>query len=243
MSFTMCHSAPRSFVDVRIDSPGREGLAGTAPAELHVRRRPRADDDRAGLPPRRVQPAWRQDFPVDWPQDRYVERRDFVKFLVLISGAFAVGQFWIATQNWWRRRVGHSDEVRRVASVDDVAVGGTIVFRYPGQHDPCVLVRLTASEFVAYSAEVHAPVVRGDSAARTGLAALPVSRRLLRLALGAPDGRAAAPPVAAGCARHPRWRDVRDRDGMEDHLRWPRFGVPSRAINARRSCRACWPLC
>ena len=42
------------------------------------------------------QPAWRQDFPIDWPQDQYVERRDFVKFLTLTSLAFVVGQLWIA---------------------------------------------------------------------------------------------------------------------------------------------------
>ena len=50
------------------------------------------------------QPAWRQDFPIDWPQDHYVERRDFVKFLTLTSLAFVVGQFWIAGQNWLRGR-------------------------------------------------------------------------------------------------------------------------------------------
>src|SRR4030095_10557855 len=128
---------PRARLDVRIDSPGREGLAGTAPAELYLRRADRehitiAPDFR----PPDAQPAWRQDFPIDWPQDRYVERRDFVKFLVLISGAFVAGQFWIATQNWWRRR-GGQDDIRRVASVNDIAVGGTMVFRYPGEHDPC----------------------------------------------------------------------------------------------------------
>jgi hypothetical protein len=35
--------------------------------------------------PAEEQPAWRQDFPIDWPQDHYVERRDFVKFLTLTS--------------------------------------------------------------------------------------------------------------------------------------------------------------
>ena len=48
------------------------------------------------------QPAWRQDFPIDWPADHYVERRDFVKFMVLVSGAFTVGQFWIVAQQWLR---------------------------------------------------------------------------------------------------------------------------------------------
>ena len=59
-----------------------------------------------------AQPAWRNDFPIDWPQDQYVERRDFTKFMVLTSLALTVGQFWIAAQNWWRRRRGEP-EIRR----------------------------------------------------------------------------------------------------------------------------------
>ncbi|HEX7294247.1 MAG TPA: hypothetical protein VF251_00760, partial [Pyrinomonadaceae bacterium] len=41
------------------------------------------------------QPKWRQDFPIDWPQAHYLSRRDFTKFMVLISLAFTAGQFWI----------------------------------------------------------------------------------------------------------------------------------------------------
>ena len=73
-----------------------------------------------------------------------------MKFMVLTSAAFAVGQLWIAAQNWWRRQNG-SYEIRRIASVDDVAVGGTIVFTYPAEHDPCLLVRTSDTEFVAFS--------------------------------------------------------------------------------------------
>ena len=34
------------------------------------------------------QPKWRKDFPIDTAQDNYVARRDFTKFMVLISGSF-----------------------------------------------------------------------------------------------------------------------------------------------------------
>ena len=40
--------------------------------------------------PHEEQPKWRRDFPLDVLQDNYVARRDFVKFMVLISGAFLV---------------------------------------------------------------------------------------------------------------------------------------------------------
>jgi Rieske Fe-S protein len=100
--------------------------------------------------PAEAQPAWRQDFPVDWPQDLYVERRDFMKFLVLTSAAFTLGQVWIGVENWYRKRSGQP-AMRRIASVDDLAVGAAVVFTYPDEHEPCLLVRLTPGEFVAFS--------------------------------------------------------------------------------------------
>ena len=42
--------------------------------------------------PPTTQPQWRQDFPIDVPQDNYISRREFTKFLVLTSAAFTFGQ-------------------------------------------------------------------------------------------------------------------------------------------------------
>lgn len=95
------------------------------------------------------QPAWRQDFPIDSPQDQYVERRDFVKFLTLTSLAFVAGQFWIAAKDWLNRRAVPPG-AHRIATVTDIAVGGSLVFDYPAEHDSCVLVRITDTEFVAF---------------------------------------------------------------------------------------------
>ncbi len=97
-----------------------------------------------------AQPAWRQDFPIDWPQDLYVERRDFLKFMILTSAAFTIGQVWIAAENWYRGRRGRPP-VRRIAAIDDVPVGGSFAFTYPDEHEPCLLVRLTATEVVAFN--------------------------------------------------------------------------------------------
>ena len=141
----------RAPLDPAISSPGREGLTGTAPASLYA---PSMERDEITIAPDFApadrQPAWRQDFPIDWPQDEYVERRDFMKFLVLTSGALAVGQLWIAAQNWFRRQRGQPPR-QRIATVDDLAVGAALSFTYPGPHDPCLLVRLTAAEFVAFN--------------------------------------------------------------------------------------------
>jgi Rieske Fe-S protein len=141
----------RERLDVRIDSTGREGLTGTTPANIY---RPLEDAEQVTIAPdgrpMEEQPPWRRDFPIDWPQDHYVERRDFMKFMVLTSLAFTIGQFWIGVQNWWRRRTGQPGIVR-LAAVDDLPVGTAQTFAYPTEHDPCVLVRHDERRFVAYS--------------------------------------------------------------------------------------------
>ena len=99
--------------------------------------------------PIQEQPAWRQDFPIDWPQDQYVERRDFVKFLTLTSLAFVAGQLWIAGQSLMRKR-RPPPGAQRIASRGDLAVGASLVFDYPAAHDSCILVRVADAEFVAF---------------------------------------------------------------------------------------------
>jgi Rieske Fe-S protein len=142
---------PRAWIDVRVDTPGREGLTGTAVANMYA---PLHDSEQGTIAPdwrpMEQQPAWRNDFPIDWPQDHYVERREFMKFMVLTSLALTVGQFWIAAQNWWRRRRGEP-EIRRVAALADVPVGGVLTFTYPSGQDDCVMARTSEREFLAYS--------------------------------------------------------------------------------------------
>lgn len=140
-----------SRVDARVDTPGREGLTGTAPANLYT---PVVDtEDITVAPdgrPMDEQPRWRRDFPIDVPEDLYVARRDFMKFMVLTSLAFTAGQFWIVAQNWLRRRRG-VPELKRIAGIADLPVGGALTFVYPQDTDRCVLIRLEADVLVAYS--------------------------------------------------------------------------------------------
>ena len=141
----------RRPIDAHINTPGREGLTGTAPANLYA---PALEREQITIPPDlgapEAQPGWRQDFPIDWPQDQYVERRDFMKFMVLTSAALTLGQLWIGVQNWYRRRT-NQPPMRRIASVDALSIGGVLAFAYPEDSDPCMLVRLTAAEFVAFA--------------------------------------------------------------------------------------------
>ena len=145
------------------------------------------------------QPAWRQDFPIDWPQDSYIERRDFVKFLTLTSLAFAVGQLWIAGKSWLRSRELPAG-AKRIASTADLSVGASLVFDYPAPHDSCILVRLAEAEYVAFSQKCthlscaviarpdqgvfHCPCHEGSFELRTGrVLAGPPPRPLPRIRL------------------------------------------------------------
>ncbi|TWU45860.1 Arsenite oxidase subunit AioB precursor [Novipirellula aureliae] len=94
------------------------------------------------------QPKWRQDFPIDVEADEYGARRDFTKFMVLTSFAFAFGQFWIVLQSLFRVK---KTEEKQIAMVDDMKVGQAKTFHYPTDRDPCLLIRQTAETFVAYS--------------------------------------------------------------------------------------------
>ena len=100
--------------------------------------------------PQSEQPQWRRDFPIDWPEDHYIARRDFTKFLVLTSLAFTAGQFWIGIQNFLRRRRGEP-AMAEIARISEIRVGEARTFAYPQSHDQCVLVRLDETRFAAYS--------------------------------------------------------------------------------------------
>jgi nitrite reductase/ring-hydroxylating ferredoxin subunit len=140
-----------SPIDPHVNSPGREGLTGTTPADAYA---PPRDPEQITRPPDgrslHVQPQWRKDFPIDWPQDHYVARRDFAKFMVVTSLAFGIGQLWIGVQNAWRRRRG-MPETKKIATLSALPVGGTLVFQYPEAHDDCVLIRTAPDRLLAYS--------------------------------------------------------------------------------------------
>jgi Rieske Fe-S protein len=137
-------------LDPRVDSAAREGLTGTARADVYAPTRDPEDvtvapDQR----PMHEQPRWRRDFAIDWPEDQHVARRDFVKFLVLTSGAFVAGQAWIAAQSLVRARRPPPGR-KRIASLAELPPGSAIMFAYPEPHDPCLLIRTRGGELLAY---------------------------------------------------------------------------------------------
>ncbi len=120
---------------------------------------------RHSVPPDRgaptAQPRWRHDFPIDWEDDDYVSRRELVKFVVLTSGAFAVGQLWILARALFRR-VRPAPEPQPIAAVEELPVGGAKTFAYPEAETTRLLVRTGPKSFVAYDqrcTHLQCPVV------------------------------------------------------------------------------------
>ncbi len=105
-----------------------------------------SDQDKTRNPA--AEPKWRQDFPIERAADNYITRREFTKFLVLASAATFLGNGYFVLE----RPGGASESFPSVAvaSVDDIAVGGVHLFRYPTENDPAILIRLDNDTFVAY---------------------------------------------------------------------------------------------
>lgn len=95
------------------------------------------------------EPPWREEFSVFAQDERYVNRRQFAKFLTLTSLAMAVGNVWILARSWLFREPAHPP--RKIAVAGEIPVGGVKLFTYPTENDPCLLVRLDEATYVAYS--------------------------------------------------------------------------------------------
>ena len=158
-----------------------------------------------------AQPKWRQDFPIDWPRDEYRSRRDFTKLLGLTSLAFVAGQAWIVMLSASRRE--RQFPMREIATIEAIPVGAAKLFHYPREIDPCLLVRLSPDEFVAFSQKCthlscpvipqpkegrfYCPCHAGAFDLRTGQPlAGPPRRPLTRVVLQMRDGKVFATGIA-----------------------------------------------
>lgn len=93
---------------------------------------------------------WRSQFPIAWPQDEDVTRRQFIAFLALVSGGLFIGTALLGLREWVRRRWPSSPPIARIAAVDELPVGEARLFSYPTPDDRCLLIRLGPERFVAY---------------------------------------------------------------------------------------------
>ena len=150
-------------------------------------------------------PRWREDFPIRWERDHYVTRRELAKFLTLGSGLLAAmsGAVALAGRFFKTRYEGRRLDLGPVSAIPP---DGSLLFRYPTDDDPCILVRGRDGELRAYSqvcthlscAVVHrperdsllCPCHHGWFEAASGFpTGGPPTRRLPRIVLDVSDGR------------------------------------------------------
>jgi nitrite reductase/ring-hydroxylating ferredoxin subunit len=94
-------------------------------------------------------PLWRDEFSVYTADERYVNRRQFTKFLTLTSFGMMVGNLWVLAKSRLHRPPSFPRSA--IASLEEIPVGGVKIFNYPAANDPCILVRTATEDYVAYS--------------------------------------------------------------------------------------------
>ena len=94
-------------------------------------------------------PLWRDEFSVFTADERYVNRRQFTKFLTLTSFAMLAGNLWILARSLFYRSPEYPAQT--IASAGEIPIGGVKLFAYPTAGDPCILIRTGAESYAAYS--------------------------------------------------------------------------------------------
>ena len=92
---------------------------------------------------------WRSDFPFTSEGEDEVTRREFARYLVLASAAFAAGSVSVAA--WTSLRTINRGAPRAIVADAALPSGGAFLFRYPTELDPAILVRLPDGELRAFS--------------------------------------------------------------------------------------------
>jgi Rieske Fe-S protein len=95
------------------------------------------------------EPIWRRDFPYTSEGEDEVTRREFTKYLVLASAAFATGGGLVSL--WASLRTVETGEPMAIVALDDVEVGASYLFSYPSPKDPAILIRPDGDTLLGFS--------------------------------------------------------------------------------------------
>lgn len=91
---------------------------------------------------------WKKDFPYQRTAATEVGRRDFAKFLCLVSGGLAFGNAFIAAKSHLSE--DEKIEEQLVCNIKDIPVGGTKSFVLKGSTIPYILIHIEDGQFRAY---------------------------------------------------------------------------------------------
>ncbi|MBK6971306.1 MAG: ubiquinol-cytochrome c reductase iron-sulfur subunit [Candidatus Microthrix sp.] len=94
-------------------------------------------------------PLWRDEFPLTSEGEDYVARRDFTRYLIAASGVFAAGAVGAGT--WATMQRANTGEPRAIIKEADIPEDGEYLFKYPGDDDPAILVKLPNGDLRAFT--------------------------------------------------------------------------------------------
>lgn len=99
-------------------------------------------------------PHWKKAFPLDLAEEAHFGRREFVRFLAMVSAGFTAGIGYLAMRK--RPLEGAPDQTQkhaepfRICDAGEMAAGNSRLFTYRNDQDRCILVRTPKGELRAY---------------------------------------------------------------------------------------------
>ncbi len=93
-------------------------------------------------------PKWREDFPIEQEADDFITRRDFVRFLGLVSAGLLVGSGSIVVKSLMEEE-GPFPEIE-VVGAGELQPGKWMVFNYPDKRTPAILIRRESGEYISF---------------------------------------------------------------------------------------------
>ena len=98
---------------------------------------------------------WRRAFPLDLSEEVHYSRREFTRFLALVSGGvtLGIGYLWLRKQPLDRSPGAEEPDRARpvpLGRASDLKPGQSRLFKFRGEDDSCILLRTAAGELRAY---------------------------------------------------------------------------------------------
>lgn len=110
------------------------------------------------------EPKWAEDFSIETKEEQHVSRRDFIRYLSLVSFGLFSGAVGVLLKSLLDKNEKGSIVNKGVKLVDqlDMEIGESYSFKIPGTDYPGILVKLGENDFVAYGqkcSHLQAPVM------------------------------------------------------------------------------------
>ncbi len=94
-------------------------------------------------------PKWSEDFSIEAGKEKNVSRRDFIRFLAVISLGLLTGTAGVLFKSLSDENETAGSPVK-ISGHDEIAVGESKTFNIPGKREPGIMVRLGEKHYVAY---------------------------------------------------------------------------------------------